>query len=248
VFKKILKISACLLIVGYLLVAGVLYDFGAAPMRYREVQIHLCDTAESSFLRVSDVRAMITQAGLSPIGKTVEEYDTYKLSQRLEQNKLVRRADCYHTPDSILRVDIYLRHPILRVRTAQGGDYFVDTERAVMPVQNNAPAIHLPLATGYVTTEMAQGALYDFARYLQEHHFWRSAIVQINVTHSGEVQLIPRVGRYTILLGSLDDFEQKLDNLMAFYRQVPQHKGWNAYSEINLKFKGQVIATRNTTR
>jgi cell division protein FtsQ len=236
---------ASVLLIGYLVGAGMMYHAGAEPMRYREVSIHICDTAESAFLHPSDIRRMMSQAGISAVGKSVKEFNTDELTQRLEQNKLVRRADCYHTPDSILRIDIYQRHPIMRVITSRGNNYFIDREGSLMPVQNDAPAIHLPLATGEVTTDMARGPLYEFAKFLQHDRFWRCEITQINVRADGDVELIPRVGQHTILLGSFDNYEAKLQKLLTFYDRVPQHRGWNAYRVINLKFKGQVVGERN---
>lgn len=244
-FKLILKIVGCILLVGYLACAGVIYHLGAEPMRYKEVSIHICDTAETAFLHASDIRRMMTQAGISAIGKEAATFNTDELSQRLEQNKLVRRADCYHTPDSTLRIDIYQRHPIMRVMTARGSDFYIDREGELMPVQSNAPAMHLPLATGDVSPELARGQLYDFARFLQKNRFWRSAITQINVRTDGDVELIPRVGQHIILMGPLTDYEAKLKKLLTFYDKVPEHRGWNAYRVINLKFKGQVIGERS---
>jgi len=46
--KLILKIVASVLLIGYLVGAGMMYHAGAEPMRYREVSIHICDTAESA--------------------------------------------------------------------------------------------------------------------------------------------------------------------------------------------------------
>jgi cell division protein FtsQ len=244
-FKLILKIVACVVLIGYLAVAGVVYHLGDEPMRYREVSIHICDTAESAFLHASDIRRMMSQAGISAIGKEVSTFNTDELSQRLEQNKLVRRADCYHTPDSILRIDIYQRHPIMRVMTSRGSDFYIDREGELMPVQSNAPAMHLPLATGEVTPELARGPLYEFAQFLQKNRFWRSEITQIHVRSDGDVELIPRVGQHVILMGPLTDYEAKLKKLLTFYDKVPEHRGWNAYRVINLKFKGQVIGERS---
>jgi cell division protein FtsQ len=179
------------------------------------------------------------------VGKEVTAVNTDQLSQRLEQNKLVRRADCYHTPDSILRIDIYQRHPIMRVMTTRGSDFYIDREGELMPVQSNAPAMHLPLATGEVTPELARGPLYEFAQFLQKNRFWRSEITQIHVRSDGDVELIPRVGQHVILMGPLTDYEAKLKKLLTFYDKVPEHRGWNAYRVINLKFKGQVIGERS---
>lgn len=59
-----------------------------------------------------------------------------------------------------------------------------------------------------------------------------------------EVELIPRVGRFRIVLGSLDDFEEKLNKLRLFYDQAIPKVGWDKYSVIDLKYKNQIVCTK----
>ncbi len=244
-FKTTLKIIGSMLLAGYLLVAGFIYAVHRPTARYRDFRIEFIDTAETSFLRESDIRLMMKQAGFSPKGKEIGAFDTHALSQHLERNKLIRQARCYHTPDSILRIDIYQRHPIMRVQTERGYNYYIDHDGELMPVHDNAPALKLPLATGNIQEQWARTRLYEFALFLQKNHFWRSNIVQIHVTSQGEVELIPRVGDHVVKLGSFDNYEKKLDNLLTFYKKVLNKKGWNAYRSISLKFDGQVIGEKN---
>ncbi len=244
-FKTALKIIGSTLLIGYLFIAGFIYAVNRNPARYRDYRIEFRDTAETSFLRENDIRAMMKQAGFSPKGKRIDAFDTHVLSQHLEQNKLIRQARCYHTPDSILRIDIYQRHPIMRIQTERGHNYYIDHDGELMPMHANAPALKLPLATGNIHEQLARTRLYEFALFLQKNRFWRSNIVQIHVTQKEEVELIPRVGDHIIKLGTFDNYEKKLDNLLTFYKKVLNKKGWNAYRSISLKFDGQVIGEKN---
>lgn len=100
--------------------------------------------------------------------------------------------------------------------------------------------------------------LVNFVNAISDDPFWNSQIVQINVGMGGasglgaaeentwkepEIELIPRIGKHIVVLGSLDDTRQKLDKLMLFYRKVLDYEGWDAYSRINLRYKGQVVCT-----
>ena len=58
------------------------------------------------------------------------------------------------------------------------------------------------------------------------------------------MELIPRVGKQTILLGSVEDYETKFDNLMRVYKDVFSKTGWTMYDTVSLKFKDQVVCTR----
>jgi cell division protein FtsQ len=112
--------------------------------------------------------------------------------------------------------------------------------------------------------------LINFAEYIWGSEFWRSQIVQINVPEAGrwsgadnlmgggngavsnpesggmfyrepEVELIPRAGDHIIVLGRLDGFETKLDNMALFYSQAVPAEGWGKWSRIILKYDNQIV-------
>lgn len=250
--KTIFKIIGICCLVGYLLVAGILYGFWREEPRYRGVDIRInYPNDEAHFVNEADISLRLRNAKINPVGKTYKEVNTLELSQLIEQNKLVRHASCYHTPDSLLRIDIEQRNPIIRVksnielRLSNGTllqDYYIDRDGEAMPAQAGS-AIRLPLVTGFVRKAHIQ-PLHDFAMYLKDQDFWNEEITQIYVRENGDVELIPRIGNHTILLGSLDDVDTKLRHVRTFYKKVAPRKGWNAYKVINVKFNGQVIGEK----
>ena len=156
---------------------------------------------------------------------------------------MVRRAECYKTPDGTVYISIVQRTPVLRV--VGEDDYYVDDLRKTMPVSPNHAA-YVPVFTGRVTKKMATGSIYDFAQYLNKDEFWGNQIDQININQVMKVELVPRVGNHIILLGSFDRFEQKLEKLRKFYLYGLNEIGWNAYSKIDLQYRDQVVCTRKS--
>lgn len=242
--RTVLITAGTLLLVAYLAVCGFIYA-DRAEMIYAGDRIVVLDSADLHFVREADVRAILRQANFSARGKRLHEVNTYELGRLIEQNPLVRSARCYHTPDSMLRIDVEQRHPIMRVKSnGPDGDFYIDTEGETMPAHPGV-ALRLPLVTGQVRrSEVRELGLYEFARFLEDNRFWRQEITQIHVDAAGEVTLVPRVGSHVILMGSLQDYEQKLDRLLTFYQKVMPRKGWNAYSVLNVKFDGQVVGER----
>jgi cell division protein FtsQ len=94
--------------------------------------------------------------------------------------------------------------------------------------------------------------LVTFVKSVEADSFWASQIVQINVLGSGEggwreplLELIPRVGDHTILLGELDGGEAaRLEKLRLFYSDGLAHQGWESARYINLRYEGQIICTK----
>lgn len=234
------------LLIAYLAVSGFIWRTGQPPMVYKDVKVVICDSAVAQFVSKTDIlRVMNSADSLRPIGKRVDRFNTLRLEQVLEKSTLIANADCYPTPDSTLRIDIYQRHPILRVKSEDSGrDYFVDLDGEIMAFKHSKKAIDVPLATGHISDKMAKDQLYDLAKYLGKHHKWNELVVQIYVDSNGEIILIPREGDHTIVIGSTDNLDGKFEKLETFYKKVLNQKGWNTYKTINLKFKGQVVGEK----
>ena len=56
--------------------------------------------------------------------------------------------------------------------------------------------------------------------------------------------MAPKLGNQKIFLGKYDNIEIKLENLKIFYQKAIAQEGWRKYKNIDLRFKGQVIAEK----
>ena len=85
---------------------------------------------------------------------------------------------------------------------------------------------------------------YILASFVYKDPFWKAQIMQVYINNEGDMELIPRVGNHTIILGDVSGLEDKFSKLMIFYKQGLSKTGWNEYSTINLKYNNQVICTK----
>ncbi|MBE6331241.1 MAG: hypothetical protein E7070_02885 [Bacteroidales bacterium] len=243
--KLVLKTIGFTLLMVYLAVCGFVWRSGQPGMVYRDIRVVICDSANAQFVSRHDVMQVVNSAdSLRPVGKRADMFNAYGLEQALERIALIADADCYATPDSTLRIDIYQRHPILRVKSDVMRDCYVDTDGRLMAYKPCRKAIDVPLATGNIDSEMATGQLYELAAWLQHHKKWNRDIEQIHVGRDKQIRLIPQRGSHTILLGDATDMDDKFDRLETFYDEVLDEKGWNRYKTLNLKFKNQVVAEK----
>lgn len=86
---------------------------------------------------------------------------------------------------------------------------------------------------------------YEFMLYVDRDPFWRAQFTQIWIEGQDAIELVPRVGGHRILLGSLDNYEYKLNKLWSLYRAALPAPGLNAYSLLDLRFGNQVVCRRN---
>ena len=241
--KKLLLISGTIMLLAYLLFSSLYMDsYANKNLICKELQIEIVDPFERHYLTNNDIINSIANAGLLPVGKDLSTVSTAAIENKLKENRLIKQVECYKTVDGTVRVKVFQRMPILRIFSTKGS-YYVDNEREKMPVPANFAA-YLPVASGFIEEEFAKNQLYEFALFLQQDKFWNSQIKQIYVASNSDIELIPAVGDHHIILGKIDNYKENLEKLRLFYEKGLNKVGWNKYSVINLKFKGQVVCTK----
>ncbi len=211
-----------------------------------DFKVNIVDSSKVGFVDSKEIIATIMRSDLNPIGKRMGDVNTLDIKNKILKNKLISSAEVFVTQDKKIVANITQRKPVLRVISNSWDSYYIDNEREKMPVSTNY-VVDVPLVTGNVKEDFAKSSLFDFAVYLQKNPIWDSFIEQIVVNNNSSVELIPRVGDFTLIFGSLDDFEKKLDKLNVFMNKGLKKVGWNRYSIINLSYNDQVVCTKKDT-
>ena len=193
----------------------------------QDLQVVVKDSLDKHFVSESDLVSIL---------------NTDRIETELLKNEMIAQVEAYKTPSGIIKLEVMQKMPILRIMGVRGS-YYVDNLGTTMPISRRYAA-HVPIVSGYVEKELAVTDLYKFALFLQENEFWNDQIEQIYVYPDNDIELIPRVGNHRIMLGTLDEFEEKLANLKLFYEQAIPKVGWEKYSMINLKYKNQIVCTK----
>ena len=148
------------------------------------------------------------------IKRSMADVNTDRIETELLKNEMIAQVEAYKTPSGIIKLEVMQKMPILRIMGVRGS-YYVDNLGTTMPISRRYAA-HVPIVSGYVEKELAVTDLYKFALFLQENEFWNDQIEQIYVYPDNDIELIPRVGNHRIMLGTLNEFEEKLANLKLF--------------------------------
>ena len=242
-FKKNLFISIAVILLAYLFCSVLYVDSNSnKSLICNKLRVDLVYPPERDCLTENDIITDIAKAGLSPVGKELSTISTAAIENKLKENELIKRVECYKTVDGTVRVKVFQRVPVLRVFSSSG-NYYVDNNGEKMPVPSHFAA-YVPVASGFIKDEFAQNQLYEFALFLQQDKFWNSLIKQIYIAPNGNVELTPVVGDHQIILGKIEDYKENLNKLRLFYEKGLSKVGWSKYSVINLKFKNQVVCTK----
>src|SRR5690606_6339049 len=117
----------------------------------------------------------------------------------------------------------------LRVISASGIDFYLDTKGLKMPVSlKYAP--HVLVANGFIQegydrgkddsirTEQVQH-LFTTAKFVSADSLWNEQVEQLYVNAEEDIELVPRVGTQRIVLGDADSIGRKFRKLELFYKQ-----------------------------
>lgn len=239
VFKYIFVSLGVIIVLGYLVFSQIQFRINENETKCKNLDIHLNGGVQ--LITEQEVNNILRDNDLHPIGVSLDRLSIDRIEQVMEANPLVKQAVCYHTPDGKVTLDVVLRNPKFMVNGVES--YYVDDEKQILPVPLHVIA-YVPVVTGRVTKSMSTGKLYDFVDYIAKDKFWNAQIDQIHVRNDLKVELVPRVGDAIILLGRLNNYEDKLNRVFRLYQQAFKTMGWNRYKQLDVQYDNQIVATR----
>ncbi len=205
------------------------------------MRVTVADAVTNAFADEGDVMRVVKQKYGEVEGRGITEIDKDSIERLLVGRSVVKSAQVYYSLDGYLHIEIRQRKPVLRVLNNDG--YYVDEDGKIMPLSQKYTS-RVVVATGNVSRKFACEELYPFVMALRNDEFWDAYVEQIVVEGGKEVILIPKVGSFRIVLGSLEGYEQKMEKLRLFLKKGIARKGWNLYKEINLKFDKQIVCVK----
>lgn len=207
----------------------------------RKLEIVMAENNGKLLVTETEVARILEENDLNPIGKSIKNIRTESIEEALHKNPMIKVAECYKTPSGIVNIRILQRCPKFRV--VGFGSYYVDTDRKPMPISKNYAA-YVPVVSGRAIVSVMTSKMFDFVTFLEENPFWNAQIEQIYIRDDMKIELIPRVGDAIIVLGTLDNYEAKLEKLHKLYVKGFNVIGWNKYKTINLQYKDQVVCSK----
>ena len=166
-----------------------------------KVNINIEDEMTNGFLNAKEIKKRLEIKKLYPLEKPLNNVNARKIEETLKTSPFVKTAECYKTQDGL--VDIYLtqRMPIVRIKSINNEDYYIDDHYQVMPNTNYTSDIII--ATGNINKWFAQKYISLVSKTLMKNNLWRNQIEQINVLPDRGIELVPRVGNHIIYIGNL---------------------------------------------
>ena len=186
-------------------------------------------------------------------GRPLEVIDMERLERVLEEESFVQEANAFIDSNNHIKIFIRQRQPVLRVIDHNGLNYYLDRDGLRMPLSDHYSA-RVIVATGYLPPHNPDflarknntlKSVFELAELIREDPLFDPLIEQIHVDERNQISLVPKVGEQRIFLGRAESMEEKLENLKTFYLEALPFEGWEKYKDIDLRYKGQVVATKS---
>ncbi len=215
------------------------------------IQIELTgNTSGFLFMDEKEILRFINEQGVN-VGTPIGNINLPQLEKALGTTKWVEHANIFIDNQQQLLVKIEQRLPVARIFSVAGNSFYIDKTGTRLPLRQLS-VMRLPIFTGFPSDQeklsnpdsLLLNDILTFAKTIQQDSFYLAQIAQVNIEPNGDFEMIPTLGDHTVLLGSVENLEDKLNRLYTFYKNVWVPSGINAYHVLDLRFDHQVVALK----
>ena len=223
--------------------------------RCKGVTININGIQNNFFIDKKEIAGLLENfCGGGLEGKALGSFNLSSIESSLRKNEWIKNAELFFDNNEMLIVDVTEREPIARIFTKKGSSFYIDADLAKLPLSDKTSA-RVPVFSDFpshtmIVTKADSNLLKDIknvSSYILNDPFWMAQIDQVDITRENTFEMIPKVGNQIIVFGNADNYQEKFDHLLTFYKQIATKVGWNKYSKINVQYKDQVVAVKRGT-
>jgi cell division protein FtsQ len=215
------------------------------------IQIELVgENTAALFMDEKEILQIINTQGVK-VGLPIGAVNLNTLEKYLQTIRWVKNVELFLDNTQSLQVKIEQRIPIARIFTASGNSFYIDKEGLQLPLKQ-LTVLRLPVFTNFPSDQeklskpdsLLLNDIVHFTKAVQTDSFFLAQTAQVNIATNGDFELVPTVGDHIVLIGSVDNIEDKLNRLYTFYKKVWVQSGLNAYQVIDCRFDNQIVALK----
>ena len=218
-----------------------LYAFSSFKNNSRPIEnVSVQFTGQNNvFITTEMVNKLLILSQEKPYFLHKDDIDLRELEFLLESNNMIKSAQVYLTVNGVVMAKVEQKSPIARVENDEV--FYIDDEGFRMPLSTEHSA-RVPLVYGVVEDEDLQ-RVYKLALAAFNDSFLKIYLTEIHQNKNKQISLKLRLLDFEVLLGNIDNLEQKLKNLKAFYQKAKKDNMLDVYKSVNLQFENQVVCT-----
>jgi cell division protein FtsQ len=261
--KKWMKIT-----LGTLLFAGVITVFVFAKnedakkeIAIPKISIHVDG---ETFLTESELKTRLKNRRLYFQKQKNNELNVKKIELAIRSMQEVKNVEVFREIGNKWHIKLELRKPIARIYNTSGQSFYLDEDGFQMERSTNHTA-RVMIFSGYINDRFSSKSAMDFinndslksikkiddvfriSNYVCNDPLLYKLIGQAYLEKDGDFVLIPLVGDQKIVFGTAhteEEVAEKFSRIKTFYKEAMPYEGWNKYSEISVKYEGQIVCRK----
>jgi len=221
----------------------------SSERKFNGIEIYVKAVSDVYFVDEKEILATLqSEFPLMKQGISLSEINLNGIEKKVEGHPFVKNAEVYGDQKGNVRVEIEQHVPIARITRPRAADGYISTEGLILPTSNKYTSRVLILHGNYAealleTKDLNKSnySLLELIRYINTDPFWKAQITELEIGRKNDIKMHQQVGKQVIEFGDASDLEEKFKKINLFYDEILPSKGWNTYSRINVKYKGQII-------
>lgn len=246
---RYLKIIFSLLLIAYIVIALSVTASQPDTMLCRGFDIEVCgiDGQPQYFVTTAELSRELDSLPEKAPGMLLANINTQIIRRHLLELDKIEDVEVVRMTDGIIHIKATPIIPVARVFDGEESYYINRSGKRV-----SADARYhkdVPIIEGhfeYADTGFTAASLLPLLTYIAEDSIWNAYISMIKVKSPTDIILVPVIREHVINIGTPDKLDDKFRRLKKFYTDVLPLQGWEKYDTLNLKWKGQLVASRRS--
>ena len=217
-----------------------------------------------TFLTEDELMLRLKNSNLLIRNQKNEQLDIRKIERKITSMEEVKEVEVYRELGEKWNIRVVLRKPIARIYNTSNQTFYIDQDGFLMSRSTNHTA-RVIVFSGFLHDRFFKGSVNEFinndslksikkmddifriSNYVCNHPLMYKLIGQIYLEKNGDFVLIPLVGDQKIVFGTANtdkEVAEKFNRLTTFYKEAISFEGWSKYSEITVKYEGQIVCRK----
>lgn len=247
--RKILQVFLTLVVTAGCIIAMVSASKIEDNKTLKSVGVHIKNDKKYHFIEEKEILNLaINTRNVDIIHTPLSKLDIHSMERVIMADPWVANAQVFVDNDNVLEVYVTQRIPVARIFQQNTQSYYLDTTLSLMPLSKNyiyytTVITNVPEMKNDSMSWALKKQLISLVRTIQADSFWNAQISQVIVDSDYTFELVPVLGDHRILFGDTSRMKDKFSNLFIFYKNVLNRIGWDKYETLDVRFKGQVVAS-----
>lgn len=249
---------------GFAVLAGIIWaNITRNNSLIRDIDVEIAYNGNDTLVTAQELQDQLIAAMPDIPASLVKDIDADRVAEIISSSPYILSARSNVSVGRVLVVNAIQRRPILRIFYGSREFYLDDQGRCIPLSLHGDPDVMVGngnfrqnLTEKYLEMDLQEMAsdsarcrfdlvrMWKAACYLDKEKKYNGFFDQIYIGPEGDLELTPKVGNHTVVIGDPDEMDRKMSNLWAMYQRGMEQAGWNTYKKINLKYGDQVICTK----